>query len=86
MKISVVIPCYNERETIEEIIRSVRSSTIPDLELVVVDDASNDGTTAVLQGPVESKIDRLIVHEVNRGKGAALRSGFAAATGDIILV
>lgn len=86
MKVSVVIPCYNERETIEDIVASVRSAPVQDLEVVVVDDASTDGTGAVLEQRVKAKIDRLVVHQTNRGKGAALRSGFAVATGDVILV
>lgn len=86
MKISVVIPCYNERETIEGIVTAVRSVSFPELEIVVVDDASDDGSAGVLQRQVRTKIDKVIFHETNRGKGAALRSGFAAATGDIIIV
>jgi glycosyltransferase involved in cell wall biosynthesis len=86
MKISVVIPCYNERETIEGIVMAVRSASFPDLEIIVVDDASDDGTARVLQRQIRPEIDTLILHRVNRGKGAALRSGFAAATGEIILV
>jgi glycosyltransferase involved in cell wall biosynthesis len=86
MKVSVVIPCYNERNTIEDIVASVRMAPLRDLELIVVDDASTDGTTTLLKQEVGTNIDKLIVHDVNHGKGAALRSGFAAATGDIILV
>jgi glycosyltransferase involved in cell wall biosynthesis len=86
MKVSVVIPCYNERETIEGIVTAVRSSSFPDLEIIVVDDGSNDGTAGLLQRQIRAKIDKLIFHESNRGKGAALRSGFAAATGEIIIV
>ncbi len=82
----MVIPCFNERETIEQTVDSVRTSSIRDLELIVVDDASTDGTTALLESLVGAKFDRLILHPTNRGKGAALRSGFSAATGDVILV
>ncbi len=86
MKISVVIPCYNERDTIEEIVRAVRASPVEGIELIVVDDCSNDGTRAVLEEKVAPLADRIIYQPVNRGKGAALRAGFAAATGDILLV
>jgi glycosyltransferase involved in cell wall biosynthesis len=86
MKVSVVIPCYNEKPTIEKIVEAVRSAAIGSREIIVVDDCSQDGTRAVLEEKVSRMVDRIIYHPVNRGKGAALRSGFAAATGDIIVV
>ena len=86
MKVSIVIPCYNEKATIEKIVEAVRAVPLESREIIVVDDCSRDGTQAVLQEKVAQMVDRIIYHPVNRGKGAALRSGFAAATGDIILV
>src|SRR6266581_9196433 len=86
MKVSIVIPCYNEKATIEKIVEAVRAAAIESKEIIVVDDGSQDGTQAVLKEKVAQMVDRIICHPVNRGKGAALRSGFAAATGDIILV
>lgn len=86
MKVSIVIPCYNEKNTIEKIIKAVRAAPIGSSEIIVVDDCSRDGTQAVLKEKIAQIVDRVIYHPVNRGKGAALRSGFAAATGDIILV
>jgi glycosyltransferase involved in cell wall biosynthesis len=86
MKISVVIPCYNERETIEKIVQAVRASPVGRIELIIVDDASTDGTSAILREKVAKIADKIIYHPANRGKGAALRSGFAAATGDIVLI
>ena len=86
MKVSIVIPCYNEKNTIEEIVEAVRSAPIENKEIIIVDDCSGDGTRAVLREKISQMVDRIIYHPVNRGKGAALRTGFAAATGDIILV
>jgi len=86
MKISIVIPCYNEKDTIEKIVEAVRNAPLKSREIIVVDDCSQDGTQTLLQEKVSQLVDRVIYHPVNRGKGAALRSGFAAATGDFILV
>ena len=86
MKVSVVIPCYNEKSTIEKVVTAVRAASLPEVEIIVVDDASNDGTVEVLQQSIAPLVDKIIYHPVNRGKGAALRSGFAAATGDAVIV
>jgi glycosyltransferase involved in cell wall biosynthesis len=86
MKVSIVIPCYNEKNTIEKIVEAVRSAPLESREIIVVDDCSQDGTKAVLKEKISQMVDEVIYHPVNRGKGAALRSGFAAASGDIILV
>ena len=86
MKVSVVIPCYNEKNTIEKIVEAVCNARLEWKEIIIVDDCSQDGTRTVLQERVSQVVDRIIYHPVNRGKGAALRSGFAAATGDLILV
>jgi glycosyltransferase involved in cell wall biosynthesis len=86
MKVSIVIPCYNERNTIEKIVETVRNAPLESKEIVIVDDGSQDGTQSVLKERISQIVDQVIYHPVNRGKGAALRSGFAAASGDIILV
>lgn len=86
MLLSVVIPCYNERETIAALIASVRAAPPADKEIIVVDDCSRDGTRELLRGEIETLVDRVIYHEVNQGKGAALRSGIRAARGDIVLI
>ena len=84
--LSVVIPCYNEKDTIETVLDAVRNCGVKNLEIIVVDDCSKDGTRDLLQGSLRSKIDRLIFHKVNQGKGAALAKGFQAATGDIVAI
>lgn len=86
MKVSIIIPCYNEKDTIEKIVEAVRDAPIQHKEIIVVDDCSEDGTQVVLKEKLFQIVDRIVYHPVNRGKGAALRSGFEAATGDIILV
>ena len=86
MKLSVVIPCFNEVATIERLIDAVRASPWPDKEIIVVDDASTDGTRDLLTGKLAARIDRLELHAVNQGKGAALRSGIRLATGDVVII
>jgi glycosyltransferase involved in cell wall biosynthesis len=86
MKLSIVIPCYNEAKTIRTLVERVRNSPYPDKEIIIVDDCSRDGTRDVLRTQIEPLVDKILYHEVNQGKGAALRTGFAAATGDAVIV
>ena len=85
MKLSIVIPCYNEARTIRTLVERVRSSPYPNKEIIIVDDCSRDGTRDLLRTQIAPLVDRIIYHDVNRGKGAALRSGFAVATGDVVI-
>jgi len=83
--LSVVIPAYNETATVESLLRRVREVPL-NLEVIVVDDGSVDGTRDLLKELEHELIDQLIFHEKNAGKGAALRTGFARATGDVVVV
>ena len=86
MKLSVVIPCYNERETIEALVESVRAAPVENIEIIVVDDGSNDGTRELLKAKPAGWVDKIVLQERNLGKGAALRAGFKAATGDLVII
>ena len=86
MKLTIVIPCFNEKQTIRSIVDAVRSAPYPQKEIIVVDDFSTDGTREILANELAGKIDRLVFHETNQGKGAALRSGIQHATGDIVII
>jgi len=84
--VSVVVPAYNEAETVEMALRRVRNVPLR-LEIIVVNDASTDGTREILEKlATAGLVDRVVHHEKNRGKGAAIRSGVAAATGDALVV
>ncbi len=92
MRLSVVVPAYNERPTVHELLRRVAAAPLPDgmeLEIVVVDDGSTDGTRELLQQLAEAADPapfRLVLQPENRGKGAAVRAGLAAGTGDVLLI
>jgi glycosyltransferase involved in cell wall biosynthesis len=86
LKLSIIIPCYNEKGTIAELVQTVRSAPYDNKEIIVIDDASNDGTREILTSQLSSLVARIILHDKNTGKGSALRSGIQAATGDIVIL
>jgi glycosyltransferase involved in cell wall biosynthesis len=85
VRLSVVVPIYNEVGTVEQLLRKVREVPLW-IEVIAVDDGSTDGTRDLLPKLEGTLIDRLVMHEQNQGKGAALRTGFAHATGDVVVV
>jgi glycosyltransferase involved in cell wall biosynthesis len=86
IKLSIVIPCYNEVATISSIVDIVRAAPVPHKEIIIVDDASTDGTAEALKKSIEPQVAKVCYHSVNQGKGAALRTGIAAATGDYVII
>ncbi|RPI49640.1 MAG: glycosyltransferase family 2 protein [Chloroflexi bacterium] len=88
MKLSIVVPVYNERATLSEILRQVRAVELPGVEkeILVVDDGSTDGSREIVAQEAAGDEIQAFYHETNRGKGAAVRTGIEAATGEIILI
>ena len=86
LRLSVVIPCFNESATLARVLKAVKDAYPPDKEIIVVDDASTDGVAQWIREHEGELFDRAVFHETNQGKGAAMRSGFAAATGDVVII
>jgi glycosyltransferase involved in cell wall biosynthesis len=86
MKLSIIMPCYNEVKTIDAIVDTVKNMSYHDKEIIIIDDYSTDGTRERLKNTIESTVDKVIYHDRNKGKGAALKSGIKAASGEIVIV
>jgi glycosyltransferase involved in cell wall biosynthesis len=86
MKLSIIIPCYNEVSTIEKIIEKINLQTDIDKEIIVVDDYSTDKTRLILENELKDKIDHLVLNHQNQGKGYSIRKGIEKATGEIVLI
>lgn len=86
MKISVIIPCFNEENTIKKIVEKVRKNSNFNLEIIIIDDHSSDKTREIIENDLKTKVDLIILNDQNYGKGFSVRKGIDAATGDIILI
>lgn len=85
MKLSVLMPCYNEKDLVTQVVEAVRNSPYKNIEIILVDDGSTDGTRDILKN-LEPLVDQVIYHDKNLGKGAALKTAIQAATGDIMII
>ena len=86
MIISVLIPCYNEKNTIEEIVNKINNLKDLNTEIIIIDDNSNDGTIQVLKNKIQNKVANIVFNNLNYGKGYCLRKGIEICKGDIIII
>ena len=86
MRLSIIIPCFNEKDFVGEIINKVNQAPIANKEIILVDDGSTDGTKELIQAELHKKVNKVIYEDKNKGKGAALRKGFSKATGDSVII
>ena len=86
MKVSIIIPCYNEHKTIAQIVNKILNQNKIEKEIIIIDDCSTDGTKEILQKNINSKVDKIIYNEKNFGKGFCIRKGIEISSGQIVLI
>jgi glycosyltransferase involved in cell wall biosynthesis len=86
MKLSIIIPCFNERAHLHQLISRVKESPVAEKEIILVDDFSNDGTAELIKSEISSKVDKVIYHTKNMGKGAAIQSALPYVTGEMVII
>ncbi|MFC1532330.1 glycosyltransferase family 2 protein [Thermodesulfobacteriota bacterium] len=86
MKLSIIIPCYNEKNYLSDLVSLVKRSPVQEKEIVLVDDGSDDGTTELIRDSLEAEVDKVIYHPINKGKGAAINSALKYVNGDIVII
>ena len=86
MKLSIIIPVYNEVKTLEEILKRIKNQTHIDKEIILIDDYSTDGSRELIENKLKLQVDKILLNEKNFGKGYSVRQGIKAAEGDIILI
>lgn len=83
---SVIIPCYNEKHFLAELVNRVKNAPVKNMEVILIDDCSTDGTREIIEKELTEVVDKIIFHDRNRGKGAAIRSGLEHVSGDIVII
>lgn len=86
MRLSIIIPCYNEINTLSELIERVKEAPVAEKQIVLVDDGSTDGTAELIRTTLEKQVDKVVYHDQNKGKGAAIQSGLQWITGDAVII
>ena len=86
MKLSIIIPCFNEKNTIHDLIDRIRSEVNIPKEIILIDDCSTDGTVELIKNNIEKLVDKVIYHEKNIGKGGCIKSSISYITGDLVII
>ncbi len=84
--LSIVVPCYNEKDNIKKIVKKIHNSPVKNKEIIIVDDCSSDGTRYILEKEIKHFVNKIVYKELNNGKGATLKEGFKHVTGDFVII
>ena len=84
--LSIVVPCYNEKDNIKKIVKKILNSPVKNKEIIIVDDCSSDGTRDILEKEIKHFVNKIVYKELNNGKGATLKEGFKHVTGDFVII